>query len=662
MKLVIVESPTKARTISNFLPKEYKVESSFGHVRDLPKSKLGIDVENNFEPSYVIPTKSRKKVNELKKLAEKADEVILASDEDREGEAIAWHIGQILNAKNAKRIVFHEITQSAIDEAVKNPRELDIKLVDAQQARRVLDRLVGYELSPFLWKKMFKGLSAGRVQSAAVRLIVDREKEIQAFIPQEYWSVTAKLKSENAAEHFEAKLHKKDGKILDKLEIKNKEEADKILSDLKNAGYIVSNVEKKEMKRAPAAPFTTSTLQQEASARLRYTAKQTMMIAQQLYENGYISYMRTDSVNLSQDSLAAAKKFINHNFGKEYSLAEPRRFKSKSKGAQEAHEAIRPTNPANTPEAIKDKLDTKQQKLYDLIWRRFIACQMPPAVFDITSADIEANQYTFRAAGSVLKFDGWLKIYPTKFSENILPELKEKEKLELLKILPEQHFTEPPPRYNEASLVKALEEHGIGRPSTYAPTITTIQTRNYVAKNEQRRFAPTETGVLVNDLLVKHFPEIVDIQFTAKMEEDLDKIAEGEKKWVPVIREFYEPFHKNLVQKESEVQKQEIEEKTDEVCPNCGKPMMVKRGRFGKFLACSGFPECKTTKPLKKDAPKTIGMKCPKCLETLPEEEAGDVVMKRTKKGRVFYGCSRYPKCDFASWKNPAEREEVIEK
>ncbi|MCK6462928.1 MAG: type I DNA topoisomerase [Candidatus Pacebacteria bacterium] len=655
MKLVIVESPTKAKTISNFLDKEYKVESSYGHVRDLPKSKLGIDVENNFEPSYVIPTKARKKVNELKKLAEKADEVILASDEDREGEAIAWHVSQLLGAQNAKRIVFHEITKAAIEEAVKNPRELDMNLVDAQQARRVLDRLVGYELSPFLWKKLFKGLSAGRVQSVAVRLIVDREREIQTFIPQEYWSIEAELaKNSNV---FTAKLHKKDGKILDKLEIKNKEEADTILKELNGANYIVDNVEKKEAKRQPLPPFTTSTLQQDAANKLRYSAKQTMMIAQQLYENGHISYMRTDSVNLSRESLAAAKKFIGENFGKQYCLEAPRVFKGKSKGAQEAHEAIRPTSPAKTPDTLKEKLDAKQHKLYDLIWRRFIACQMPPAVFDQTAADITAKNYVFRASGSILKFDGWLKVYPLKFSENILPELSEKEKLDLVKILPEQHFTEPPPRYNEASLIKALEDHGIGRPSTYAPTITTIQTRNYVAKNEQKRLAPTETGIMVNDILVKHFPEIVDVQFTAKMEEDLDKIAEGEEKWVPVIKNFYGPFHENLLKKEKEVAKQEVEETTDEVCANCGKPMLVKRGRFGKFLACSGFPECKTTKPMKKDAPKQIGMKCPKCKETLSDEEAGDIVMKRTKKGRVFYGCSRYPKCDFASWKNPLENE-----
>jgi len=655
---VIVESPTKARTISGFLGDEYQIESSYGHVRDLPKSKLGIDTANNFEPSYIIPVKARKRVNELKKLAAKATEIILASDEDREGEAIAWHIANILDVKDAKRIVFHEITKTAINEALANPRKIEMNLVDAQQARRILDRLVGYELSPFLWRKFFRGLSAGRVQSVAVRLIADREKEIQAFQPQEYWSVEAELLTisnlkSQISNPFTAYLYKKDGKVLDKLEIKNKEESDRMLKDLGGAEYKVAEVESKEARRLPGAPFTTSSLQQESSNKLGYSAKQTMMLAQQLYEAGYISYMRTDSVNLSQDSLSAAKTFIDSNFGKNYSLSEPRRFKNKAKGAQEAHEAIRPTIPSRTPDSMKDSLDAKQYKIYDLIWRRFIACQMQPAVFDSTTADISANNFIFRANGSTLKFDGWLKIYPSKFTENILPPLAENEILNLKELKPEQHFTEPPPRYNEASLIKAMEEHGIGRPSTYAPTIATIQTRNYVAKNEQRRFVPTETGNMVNDILVAHFPQIVDINFTAKMEEDLDRIAEGQVKWVPVIKEFYEPFHENLLKKETEVEKKNMEEKTDEVCPNCGKPMVIKQGRFGKFMACSGFPECKTAKPIKNPA-KEIGMECPKCAEFSPED-IGDVVMKKTRKGGVFYGCSRYPKCDYASWKNPRE-------
>src|SRR3989338_3563129 len=664
MKLVIVESPTKARTISGFLGDEYQIESSYGHVRDLPKSKLGIDTANNFEPSYIIPVKARKRVNELKKLAAKATEIILASDEDREGEAIAWHIANILDAKDAKRIVFHEITKTAINEALANPRYLDMNMVDAQQARRILDRLVGYDLFFFLWRKFFRGLWAGRVQSVAVRLIADREKEIQAFQPQEYWRLSAFLNTKKEQEKiFETYLYKKDGKVLDKLEIKNKEESERILKDLGGAEYKVAEVESKEARRLPGAPFTTSSLQQESSNKLGYSAKQTMMLAQQLYEAGHISYMRTDSVNLSQDSLTAAKTFIDSSFGKNYSLDEPRRFKNKAKGAQEAHEAIRPTVPSRTPDSMKGNLDQKQYKVYDLIWRRFIACQMQPAVFDSATADISAKNFIFRANGSTLKFDGWLKIYPSKFTENILPPLAENEILNLKELKPEQHFTEPPPRYNEASLIKAMEEHGIGRPSTYAPTIATIQARNYVAKNEQRRFVPTETGNMVNDILVAHFPQIVDINFTAKREEDLDRIAEGQVKWAPVIKEFYEPFHENLLKKETEVEKKNMEEKTDEVCPNCGKPMVIKQGRFGKFMACSGFPECKTAKPIKNPA-REIGMKCPKCAETSlaspnpgGPEDVGDVVMKKTRKGRVFYGCSRYPKCDYASWKNPMENE-----
>lgn len=660
MKLVIVESPTKARTISGFLGDEYRIESSYGHVRDLPKSKLGIDVDNNFEPSYIIPVKAKKRVSELKKIAAKANEIILASDEDREGEAISWHIAHILEAKNAKRIVFHEITKSAIEEALNHPRELDINMVDAQQARRILDRLVGYELSPFLWRKFFKGLSAGRVQSVAVRLIADREKEIQSFNPKEYWSLTALLNNKKEREKiFEARLYKKDGKILDKLEINNKDESDRIIRDLAESEYRVISVESKEANRFPGAPFTTSTLQQEASAKLGYYAKQTMMLAQQLYEAGYISYMRTDSVNLSQDSLSAAKAFIDANIGQTYSLPEPRRFKNKNKGAQEAHEAIRPTTPSRMPESLTGRIDPKQFKLYDLIWRRFIASQMQPAVFHSTVVDVTAKNFIFRANGSTMKFDGWLKIYPSKFTENILPALSSNETLELKELKPEQHFTEPLPRYSEATLIKALEEYGIGRPSTYAPTISTIQTRNYVAKNEQKRFIPTETGNMVNDLLVAHFPQIVDINFTAKMEEDLDKIAGGQVKWVPVIREFYEPFHANLLKKESEIEKKKVEEETDEICPNCSKPMLIKYGRFGKFMACSGFPECKTAKPLK-SAAREIGLKCPKCADISPENN-GEVIMKKTRKGRVFYGCSNYPKCDYASWKNPSEKNQATE-
>ena len=664
-KLVIVESPTKAKTISRFLSSDFKIESSYGHIRDLPKSKMGVDTEKNFEPTYVIPTKSRKRVNELKKEAKDADEIILATDEDREGEAIAWHLTHALDipVEKAKRIVFHEITKSAIEEALKNPRKIDLRLVDSQQARRILDRLVGYELSPFLWKKVFKGLSAGRVQSVAVRLIVDREREIEKFIPQEYWSIIATFRHPMSTKStsdvdFEAGLIKKDGKIIDKFDIKTKENADAITKDLDNAKYKVASIEKKEIKRNPKPPFTTSTLQQAVANRFGMSAKQTMMIAQQLYENGFITYMRTDSLNLSEDSLKSAKKTIDNIFGKEFSLTGPRRFKTKSKGAQEAHEAIRPTEPNKVPDNLKKELDAKQFKIYDLIWRRFIACQMQEAIFDSTTADVLGHRvsigvsinYTFRANGSVIKFEGWLKVYPSSFKENILPELKENELLKLIKLSPNQHFTEPPPRYSEASLIKALEEHGIGRPSTYAPTISTIQTRNYVEKNEQKRFIPTETGITVNDLLVEHFPQIVDLQFTAKMEEDLDMIADGDTKWVPIIKEFYEPFHKNLENKYNEVEKQNNDEETSEICEKCGKPMVIKHGRFGKFMACTGFPDCKNTKTIKQE-PKTIGMKCPKCLE-------GEVIEIRTRYKKLFFGCSRYPACNFASWKNPIGEKE----
>jgi len=645
MKLIIVESPTKAKTISKFLGRDFKIESSYGHIRDLPKSTLGVDVENNFEPKYIIPVKSRKIISGLKKESEKAEEIILATDEDREGEAIAWHLVQALgldnlksqksNFKSIKRIVFHEITKSALENALKKSRSIDMNLVDAQQGRRILDRLVGYQLSPFLWKKVFRGLSAGRVQSVTVRLIVDREREIEKFVPQEYWGIIASFGN------FEA------GLVLDKFAIKNKQEADKILKELEDAEYKVEKIEKKEEKRMPKPPFTTSTLQQEAANRLHFSSKQTMLIAQQLYEQGFISYMRTDSLNLSEDSLRAAEKFIDNNFGKNYSSQ--RHFKTKSKGAQEAHEAVRPTQPENTPEILKNKLDIQQLKLYDLIWRRFIACQMKEAIFDSTTVDIKAKNYVFRANGQVLKFDGFLKVYQMKFEEAELPVLKMGEILRLIKLTSSQHFTEPPPRYSEATLIKTLEKYGIGRPSTYAPIISTIQDRNYVNKNEQKKFTPTKTGIIVNDILVEHFPEIVDIQFTSRMEENLDKIAEGKEEWVPVIRNFYEPFESNLEKKYLEVEKKKVEIKTDEICEKCGKPMVIKQGRFGEFLACSGFPECKNTKSLdnkEKETPKPLNIKCPKCVE-------GDVIIKRTKRGKIFYGCSRYPKCDFASWTRP---------
>jgi len=640
MNLIIVESPTKAKTIQNFLGKGYKIASSFGHVRDLPKSELGVDVENNFQPKYIIPTKARKTITALKKESAKAESSILATDEDREGEAIAWHLAEVLKLENPKRIVFHEITKSAIEEALKNPRQIDMNLVNAQQARRILDRLVGYKLSPFLWKKVARGLSAGRVQSVAVRLVVEREKEIKNFISAEYWTIIATLLK---TKEFNALLIKKDGKPIDKLDIKTKKEADEIIQDLGGAEYIVESVEKKETKKNPLPPLTTSTLQQEAWKKFRMPAKATMQIAQKLYEYGFITYHRTDSVNLSEQSLFSAKKFIEENFGKNYWAGFFRKYKSKGR-VQEAHEAIRPTFADNSPESLKEKLDPRSQKLYELIWRRFIACQMATALLDSTTADISAGNYTFRATGQVLKFDGFLKIYPMKFEENELPELEKDEALKLINLLSEQHFTQPPARYNEASLIKALEQNGIGRPSTYAPILSTIQARNYIEKNEEKRFQPTEIGTVVNDILVEHFPQIVDIQFTAKMENELDEIAEGKDNLLKTCQDFYTPFAKNLAEKYEEVSKKDVTEKpTDKKCPECGSPLLIRLGRFGEFYACSSFPKCKYTQPLEK---KVLGIKCPKC-------EKGDITEKRTKRGKIFYGCNQYPNCDFALWDKP---------
>lgn len=631
MNLVIVESPTKSKTISNFLGRDYKILSSFGHVRDLPKSTLGIEIEKDFKPKYIIPLKSRKVIKELKEESKKAKAVILATDEDREGETIAWHLSETLELDKPQRIVFHEITKSAIKQALESPREINKDLVDAQQARRVLDRLVGYKLSPFLWKKVAKGLSAGRVQSVAVRLVVEKEQEIKNFIPQEYWSIEALFKK-----GFKALLSKKDNKPVAKLDIKNKGQAEEIIKDLKSADYQVEKIEKKEVKRNPLPPFTTSTLQQEAWKRFRFPAKFTMRIAQQLYERGHITYHRTDSVNLSQLSLNIARKYIEENYGKNYYNF--RKYKSKGK-AQEAHEAIRPTYLDKTL-----KLDKNQEKLYELIKTRFLACQMAQSVFDSTSVDIRAKNYTFRANGQTMKFDGFLKVYPMKFEQTDLPGLKEKEILELDKLLPSQHFTQAPARYTEATLIKALEEQGIGRPSTYALIISTIQARNYIEKNEQKRFQPTEIGTIVNNLLVEHFSNIVDIKFTAKMEEELDDIAQGKEKWTQVCEGFYTPFEKNLEKKYKEIDKKEIsEEETDKKCPECGSPLIIKLGRFGKFYACSAFPDCKYTESLEKNA---LNIPCPKCKK-------GKLVEKRTKKKKIFYGCNQFPNCDFALWDKP---------
>jgi len=642
MKLVIVESPTKAKTIQKFLGSDFKIKSSFGHVRDLPESKLGIDVEKNFEPDYIIPTKAKKVVSELKKESAKADETILATDEDREGEAIAWHLQEALKLKDPERIVFHEITKSAIEKALENPRKIDFNLVNAQQARRILDRIVGYKLSPFLWKKISKGLSAGRVQSVAVRLVVEKENEIKKFIAKEYWSVEALLKK--SEKEFTAILTKKDDKPIDKLDIKNTEEANQILKDLNASDYIVDNVEKKETKKHPAPPFTTSTLQQAAWQRFKFSSKATMALAQRLYEEGHITYHRTDSLNLAESSLLAAKEFISQKFGKDYCPATPVKYKTKSGSAQEAHEAIRPAYAEKTPESLGE-IDPRQLKLYTLIWQRFIACQMTPAIFDSVAADIKAKDYTFRANGQTLKFSGFLKVYPVKFEEKELPDLEKNDNLELLKLDSLQHFTEPPARYNEASLIKALEKYGIGRPSTYAPTLTTIQNRNYVEKNEQKRFVPTEMGTIVNDVLINNFPEIVDIDFTAKMETELDEVAEGKDTWQKTVRDFYIPFAKNLEKKYDEVEKKDLIKETDKKCPKCESPMIERLGRFGRFYACSKFPECKHTESIE-NKKLDLNIKCPKCKE-------GDIVARKTKRGKIFYGCNKFPKCDFALWDKP---------
>lgn len=644
MDLVIVESPTKGRTISKFLGKNYKVVASFGHVRDLPKRELGVDVDKDFEPKYVIPAKAKKVIAELKRDAKKANNVILATDQDREGESISWHLMQALKLKDPQRIVFHEITKTAINHAMATPGKIDMNLVNAQQARRVLDRIVGYKLSPFLWKKISKGLSAGRVQSVAVRLVVEKEREIQKFIAVEYWDIEAVFEKLGAP--FSAFLNKKNNQVVDKLEIKNQAEADEILKNLEKAIYKIEKITKKETRKNPLAPFTTSTLQQSSANKFGYSAKMTMMIAQKLYEQGYITYHRTDSLNLSQMSLDAAQNFITKQFGQNYLMQ--RRFKA-GKNAQEAHEAIRPTFADKTPENLKTELEGPQLKLYTLIWQRFIASQMMPAVFDATAIEISAGNYGFGANGQMLKFDGFLKVYPMKFSENELPILQEKETLNLTEVKPLQHFTEPPARYNEASLIKALEKHGIGRPSTYAPTLSTIQARNYIQKNDQKRFFPSEMGFLVNDILVENFPQIIDIDFTAKMEKELDEIAEGKDTWQKTIKDFYVPFAKNLKEKYASVEKENTDIKTDKFCSKCEKPMIEKLGRFGRFYACTGFPDCKHTESIVKIGSQTaqnLDLKCPKC-------KTGNITAKKTKRGKFFYGCDTYPTCDFAVWDKP---------
>ncbi len=650
MILILVESPTKAKTLEGFLGKEYKVMASYGHIRDLPKSELGVDVENNFEPKYVIPTKARKKVNELKKEAQNKDRVIIATDEDREGEAIAWHLLEALDLKNTshERIVFHEITSQAIKEAVKNPRKIDQNLVNAQQARRVLDRLVGYKLSPFLWKKVARGLSAGRVQSVAVKMVVEKEKEIEKFKPEEYWNIEALLEKKDTKQELLASLVKKENKTISKTGIKTEKEKEEIVKDLDKSEYKVINVDKKETKRNPLPPFTTSTLQQDSWQRFRFPAKKTMRIAQNLYEKGFITYHRTDSLNLSQQSLISAKNFIEKDLGREY-WSEFKKYKSK-KGAQEAHEAIRPTSPDKNPL----KLDENQFKIYDLIWRRFLASQMKPAIFDSTSIDIKANKYVFRVNGQVLKFQGFLKIYKTKIKENEVPVLQKEEILNFKKLIPSHHFTKPPARYTEATLIKALEQENIGRPSTYAPIISNIQEKNYIEKNEEKRFKPTEIGTLIINLLSLHFPKIVDVHFTAEMEKNLDEVANGKNDWQKICEDFYFPFEENLKKKYEEISKEEIaEEKTDKKCPKCKSPIIIKMGRFGKFYACSSFPKCKHAEPLEKNV---LNISCPQCSK-------GEIVEKRTKRGKIFYACNQFPECNFALWEKPIKNEkDEIEK
>lgn len=656
--LIIVESPAKTRTLKNFLGPEYSVEASMGHVRDLPKSKLGVDIEDGFKPQYLPIPDKREVIKKLKEAASKADTVFLASDPDREGEAIAWHLREALSLENARRIQFNEITKTAVVEALDNAHDINIDLVNAQQARRVLDRLVGYKLSPLLWRKVKKNLSAGRVQSVAVRLICDREREILAFVPVEYWSITAKLTPQDKEHPFDAKLVQQNGT---KITINNQQEADDLLKRLEDADYVVKSIKKTEKRRNPAAPFITSTLQQEASRKLGFTARRTMMIAQQLYEGielgaaghtGLITYMRTDSTRVAKEAQDEARGYIEQNFGKSYMPETPRQVSRK--GAQDAHEAIRPTSIVRHPDQVKEFLSGEQYRLYRLIWQRFLASQMSPAVFDVVTVDVLANDLTFRATGSTVKFQGFIKVYTegkddatVMADEDMppLPVLKENEILKLLGITPQQHFTEPPPRYTEATLVRALEEKGIGRPSTYATIISTIQDRKYVELTE-KKFKPTELGFIVTDQLVKHFPEIMDVEFTAAVETKLDNVEEGSLNWVALLDEFYGPFEKDLEEASEKMERVKIEPKvSDQVCPNCGKPMLIREGRFGEFLGCSGYPECKTTAPLTKP----LDIKCPKCGD-------GDVVEKKSRKGKVFYGCNKYPDCDFVTWDKPTNK------
>ncbi|MEC2053792.1 type I DNA topoisomerase [Peribacillus psychrosaccharolyticus] len=655
--LVIVESPAKAKTIEKYLGKKYKVKASMGHIRDLPKSQMGVDVEHNYDPKYITIRGKGPVLKELKTAAKKAKKIYLAADPDREGEAIAWHLAQSLNVDITSdcRVVFNEITKDAIKESFKTPRPINMNLVDAQQARRVLDRLVGYNISPLLWKKVKKGLSAGRVQSVAVRMIIDREREIQSFVPEEYWTIKADFLK--GTEQFEGSFFSLDGK---RTELHSEEDVKKIVAAIQGNEFAISNVTKKERKRNPAAPFTTSSLQQEAARKLNYRAKKTMMLAQQLYEGidlgkgqgtvGLITYMRTDSTRISDVAKLEAQSFIENMFGKEYFQTELRKEK-KQTNAQDAHEAVRPTSILREPSAVKEFLSRDQYRLYKLIWERFVSSQMASAIMDTMSIDLKNGDIIFRANGSKIKFPGFMKVYvegtddSIEEKENLLPDVKEGDTFFSKDVDPKQHFTQPPPRYTEARLVRTLEELGIGRPSTYAPTLDTIQKRGYVSL-DNKRFVPTELGEIVLELVKEFFPEILDAAFTAKMEQEFDSVEAGSLAWIKVIDDFYQGFEKNLIKAEAEMEKVEIkDEPAGEDCEECGHEMVFKMGRYGKFMACSHFPECRNTKAIVKE----IGVKCPTCHE-------GNIIERKSKKRRIFYGCDQYPSCEFISWDKPLAR------
>jgi DNA topoisomerase I len=655
MDLIIVESPTKARTLGRFLGDKYIVDSTMGHIRDLPKSKLGVDVDHNFDPQYVDVPKKEETVKKIKADAKRADRVYLATDPDREGEAISYHVAEILNEGKKtetkfSRIVFHEITENAVKEALSHPRPIDIPLVDAQQARRVLDRLVGYKLSPLLWKKIRKGLSAGRVQSVAVRLIVEREREIEAFKAIEYWDISADVKAEKG--NFTVKLVKIGDK---KAVVSNGEESSKVVSDLEKAEYKILTVEKREAIRRPPAPFTTSTMTQSASRSLGWSAKKTMSVAQKLYEEGLITYHRTDSTNLAKEAITMVRNFIQNEYPEKFLPKEPRIYKTSSKVAQEAHEAIRPTHVNKQPSAVGHEMGRDGEMLYGLIWRRFVACQLADCIFDETTVNVQAKEgpnYSLQAKGLIMKFEGWRKVYGRSLGEEgevQLPDVNDGEALQLIKVNAAQMFTQPPARFTEATLVKTLEKLGIGRPSTYAPTLSTIQDRQYVEKIESK-FQPTSLGIAVNDFLIKNFKDVFEYNFTAGMEDDLDKIAEGKKEWVPVIREFWKPFETKIELVDDRAERVKIEvEKTGKKCPTCGEgDEIIRVGKFGKFLSCSRFPDCKYTAPFIEEA----NIKCPDC-------KTGEVIIKKTKRGKRFFGCSNYPKCKWASWRKPTSEAPI---